>query len=207
MRRQAGFSEGLGWPISARSIQRLAAQGRAATPRSDQAETAVGHLLRNQRSAGAAKVSGDDSRFAFWTRSFLVYRVRNLLVVIAVAVLVLLLMTLSLVLGMSVATGLAHAAGPLAPTVVLVLIAVDLLGWILRINRQAAAIREVENGLNRLVSDTQVGPSDVQVVRLVTEYDCALATAVPIHQRIFARKHDEIARLWDERLRSGQSVD
>jgi len=91
----------------------------------------------------------------------------------------------------------AGVVAQIVATVVLIAIALDAIGWWLRLNRQASAIREIERGLDRLLAKDEIDTTDV--LRLVAEYDCELANSIPIHPSIFNWKHDEIRGLWNDR--------
>lgn len=202
MRRQAAFSEGLGWPID--PVQFDDWQRKAGRKLLDRVKTSPrpADYYETRKTTGPRKLAEMTVQSAFWTRSLRLH-VRNMLGAMGAAVILLLLIALTLILGSPVEPEVSQAAAQLAPTIVLVAIAVDLAGWILRINRQAATIREVERDLRRTLRKVDAELSENEVVRLVTEYDCALVTAVPIHQRIFDQKHDDIERLWANRLTDG----
>ena len=131
---------------------------------------------------------------AFWTKN-LYRKIRAYFVVIsliAIVVVVFLLTTPPLIqYGSEAQLRLIYAVYLIVP----VLIATDFLGYILRINRAMSALGLIETDLERLCE--QESPELQEVMRLVAEYNCAMASGVPIPGWFFRMYHDEIQKIWD----------
>lgn len=82
-------------------------------------------------------------------------------------------------------------------SVVLVAVVLDLLGWVLRLNRQASALKDILDGLDLVLEPSIV--DEISVLRLVAEYNCETAGSVPLPKRFLDWRHDDIADLWNRR--------
>jgi hypothetical protein len=199
MRRQAAFSEGLGWriaPAQAEEWRRRAGNKllrRAdASPRDDD-------YYATAAEAGPKRLAEMTRESAFYTRH-LWLSMRTILIVALGVVAIAVGATGYLALALPAPAGVAGVIAQVVATVVLLAIALDILGWVLRLGRQAHEIHQVEDGLDRAIEHAEPVLSDV--VRLVAEYDCELVNSIPIHSTFFRWKHDDIRELW-ERLSAG----
>jgi len=194
MRRQAALSEGLGWPIEPtqaeewrRKVGADIRQKASSKPRADDYYTSA-------ESASPRRMAEMTRESSFYTRHLWI-AVRNWLVVGFVAVGGLLAAVVIAALLDSSEPGADLVVAQVVSTAALLAITVDALGWSVRLTRKSNAVKEVERGLDRVLAQSDISETDV--LRLLSEYDCELATSFPIHPWIFRRKHDEIRELWE----------
>ncbi len=196
MRRQAALGEGLGWPVDRIQAEDWRRKAGLKLIRRVDAEPRAADYYATVEPAGPRRMAAMTLESAFYTRHLYLtirWALGLGLLLIALVVLVILYLALTEAQAAAFGTAVAHVVA----TVVLVAIALDVVGWLLRLTRQAEALREVEAGLDRLVDRSDVSETDV--LRLVAEYDCQLADSIPIHPRIFRHQHDEIRELWERR--------
>jgi len=108
-----------------------------------------------------------------------------------------LVLLMALALTEAVPDSVDHLIASIVFAIIPVLLAIDLLGWGLRLRRLLSTIRSVEAGLERLRGTPDMGLP--QVLRLVAEYNCQVVTGIPIHNRLYAQWCDEIRELWEQR--------
>lgn len=193
MRRQAALSEGLGWeiePTQAADWRRKVGAGirkkASSQPRADDYYATV-------RPPSPRRMAEMTRESSFYTRH-LWLMVRNWLVVALVALGGLLSVVVIAALIDSSQPGVDLVVAQVVSTAALLTITVDAFGWIVRLTRKAESVKGVELGLDHLLKQRDFEERDV--LRLVSEYDCELATSFPIHPWFFNRKHNEIQELW-----------
>lgn len=198
MNRQAALSEGLGWPINSIQLtdwRRKA--GKKLRARVKEQPRAPDYYAKTDLPTGPRRLAAMTVESAFYTRS-LALTVRDAIALGLIFVGVALFVVLYVAATTPLPTQFIPVLAQFVPSVVLIVVGVDGIGWIIRLTQQAAAIKEVENDLDRILTSTG---SEQDVLRLVTEYDCAIVNSIPIHAWIFNRKHDELRQLWDERAK------
>lgn len=195
MRRQAALSDGLGWkiePIQAADWRRKVGseirKRASAQPRPDD-------YYATDEVPGFRRMAEMTRESAFYTRHLWLI-VRNWLVVGSVVVLGLLAVIVIAALVDSSQPGADLVVAQVVSTAALLAIAVNAVGWTVRLTRKSDCVREVERGLDRVLEQLEV--KDTDVFRLVSEYDCEVATSFPVHPWIMRQKHDEIRELWEE---------
>ncbi len=196
MRRQSVFSEALSW--SASPVQ-VSVWRQKAGPR-------INRLLKTRprdedyyasnREIGAARLAEMTLESAFYTR----YQYRKLqgllwLMLGVTALLSLLVLTIPYTRAVSDNAGLLFART--VYSVLPIVLALDLLGWALRLGGLASTIQEVEEGLEELRNTDYA--DEAHVMRLVAEYNCQVVGGFPIHPRLFKRWHPEIREAWNAR--------
>ena len=196
IRRQAALSEGLGWKIEPILLQEWQRKAGTKLLKRTATEPRADDYYETGQAPGARRMAEMTRESAFYTRH-LDLVMRNGLTIAIGAVVIVVLVVMYLVLATPRAAALGGVVAQIVATVVLIAIGLDAIGWWLRLNRQASAIREIEAGLDRVQEMDNIETTDV--LRLVSEYDCELANSIPIHPRIFTWKHDEIRSLWEHR--------
>lgn len=196
MRRQAAFTEGLGWPID--RIQAIEWQRRvgARIRQRYQAKPRDPDYYASKENVGPGRLAEMTIESAFYTRQ-LYLKLRNLVVLVLVGTLAIFalvtLVTLAGVFPGNAELLIARALYSFIPIV----LAVNLFGWTLQLDRLARNICEVEEALERLKESKNLNIE--QVLRIVSEYNCQAAVGFPIHKRLFDLWHDEIRELWQKR--------
>jgi hypothetical protein len=196
MRRQAAFTEGLGWPIN--TVQASEWRLRVRKSIRDRLKTAEREpdYYATAQPLGPARLAEMTLESAFYTRHL--YVKFRLLVWTAFVVAVLVLFAIS-VLGLTefVPSSVDQLIAQAMVTIIPLLLALDLLGWGLRLNRLVATILDIEKDLDQLCEGDAADLP--QVLRLVAEYNCQVVSGLPIHNWLFERWHDEIKELWERK--------
>lgn len=206
MRRQSVLTEGLDWPVNeiqfsewrrkagSRILDRFVVQ-----PRDDDYYTTMAGF-------GPTKLLEMTAESAFYTRH-LYGKVQPWLWGMFAGSLIMLAVVITLpalqITSASTDNQLASAVYLALPIV----LALDLLGWALRLRRLQEAICEIEKDLEQL--EQLRAADEPQVMRLVAEYNCQVVAGFPISSWLFNRSHREIRRLWDmhqHRCTGGSSI-
>lgn len=195
MRRQAALSEGLGWSIEPTQAAAWRRKVGAGIRRKAETEPRADDYYASSEMPSPRRMAEMTRESAFYTRH-LWLTVRNWLVVGFIAVGGLLAVVVIAALIDSSQSGADLVVAQVVATAGLLAITVDAVGWSIRLTRKADGVKDVERGLDHLLRQGEIEERDV--LRVVSEYDCELATSFPIHPWIFKRKHDEIRELWDE---------
>lgn len=193
MRRQSALSEGLGWSIKRNQFvewRQLAGKKLiervAASPRSDD-------YYETKSAIGPARLAAMTFESLYWTRS-LYRKVRNYLLIVIVLTALVLISVLSVVPLIEVShmtrVSLVYFFYLLIP----VLVSVDLIGMVVRLNRGIAAFTSIASSLESL--ENAASADESEVLRIVSEYNCSLAAGLPIPRWVFDRHHAEIEACW-----------
>jgi len=75
-----------------------------------------------------------------------------------------------------------------------VLLSADFLSLGVRVGRNIEALTDIERSLENVCQQNE--PTVAEVMRLVAEYNCVVATGVPIPLWLYSAYHDEIDRIW-----------
>ncbi len=193
MRRQAVLSEGMGWELARADLQEW--RGRAGpkvmakaalNPRPDD-------YYDNILGEGAKKLAEMTFESAHWTKC-LYKHLRGYLVavLIAAAAIVVTLVGVALfdVVPAAERTALAYAAFLFAPIV----LTVDFLGMVLRLNRAIADLKSLSPSLEREAK--LASPKTGSVMRLIAEYNCVVSSGVPMPNWVWKRHSKAIADSW-----------
>jgi hypothetical protein len=193
MRRQAVLSEGMGWELGRaellewrnRAGARIMAKA-ALNPRPDD-------YYDNSLGEGAKKLAEMTFESAHWTKC-LYKHLRGYLVAILVAaalvVVALVVVALFDFLPSEERTALAYAAFLFAPVV----LTVDFLGMVLKLNRAITELGKLAPSLER--EARLASPKTGSVMRLVAEYNCVVSSGVPIPNWVWKRHSKAIADSW-----------
>lgn len=196
MRRQSVFSEALDWSASPVQVSVWRQKAGARITRLLKTNPRDEDYYASERETGAARLAEMTLESAFYTR----YQYRKLqgwlwLMLAVAALLSLLVLTIPYTRAVSDNAGLLLART--VYSVLPIVLALDLLGWALRLGGLATAIQEVEEGLEELKKTDYADWA--QVMRLVAEYNCQVVGGVPIHPRLFKRWQPEIREAWNAR--------
>jgi hypothetical protein len=196
MRRQSVFSEALGWSASPVQVSVWRQKAGARINRVLRARPRDEDYYASERETGAARLAEMTLESAFYTR----YQYRKLRGVLwlmfgGAVLLSLLVLTIPYTRAVPDNAGLLFART--VYSVLPIVLALNLLGWALRLGGLASAIQEVEEGLEELRKTDYA--DDAQVMRLVAEYNCQVVAGFPIHLRLFERWHPEIREAWNAR--------
>jgi hypothetical protein len=192
MRRQAALSEGMGWELTRADLQEW--RDRAGQKILDKAklEPRPDNYYDNTLGGGTKKLAEMTFESAHWTKC-LYKRLRAYLVAILVVAALIAASLLALALLIDAPkdkTTLAYAALLFAPIV----LAVDLLGTVLRLNRAIAELKRLSPSLEREANLTS--PKIGNVMRLVAEYNCVVSAGVPIPNWLWKLHSAAIAASW-----------
>lgn len=198
MRRQAALSEGLGWRIEPTQLAGWRRKAGVALLRRVDDEPRDPAYYATRQPRGPRRMAEMTLESCFYTYHVVIVIRQLLFVALLVAGLVV-AVTGYLALSLGQSDELDAAVAQVAAAIVSLLITLDVVGWILRLGRQLEVLREVQAGLDRTLE--AVEPDLRDVLRVVSEYDCGLVTSIPVHGRLWAWKHDDIAALWRERVK------
>lgn len=196
MRRQSVLTEALGWSVSTVQMGEWKRRAGRKILRASLDTSRPSNYYATTAPVGPLKLLEITTESAFWTRT-LYLNLRN---VILTGLIGIIGATLLIVAASPVATATAEAQIYLIHVIFLLLPAIllfDLLEWVLRLQRLANAIHDIQLDLERLAESKEV--SENQVLRLVAEYNCQVAAGFPIHPWLFALWRDETQELWDQR--------
>lgn len=202
MRRQAAFSEGLNWPISStlksewlRRVGNKIIKKAETNPRAED-------YYNSEEETGPRKLLEMTIESAFYTRHLYSY-LTGLLWVLFLGSIFLCFLVLSFLTSKIVpneyVTLIAYALYLVLP----ILLSLDLIGSIIKLNGLTSAILEVEKDMERLAGEDN--PNSDQVIRLVSEYNCQVACGIPIHPFLFKIWQDGISKLWNIRKNATES--
>lgn len=194
MRRQAAFTEGLGWPVDEMQANEWKRKlGRAIRERVRAVQRDPDYY-NTQKPVGPHRLAEMTIESAFYTRQMyhkLRYWLWWLLAGTVLITCIILLLTVAEVVPGSLELPIARAVYAFIP----IIITANFLGWALALNRLIANIGAVEADLRRHVANNSI--SREEVLRLVAEYNCQVAMGFPIHPLLWKRWHPDISELWD----------
>lgn len=203
MRRQAALTEGLGWRIERVQLEEWRRKAGVRLLRRVAAEPRAADYYTSDHGLGPRRMAEMTLESAFYTRH-LWLAIRSMLIIGLVLAGLVVTLVVYLALSDPQSAALDAVVAHVVATLVPIAIALDVIGWLLRLTRKSSAIRDVEAGLDRVLASGNIDTT--AVLRLVVEYDCELVDSIPIHSRIFAWKHDEIRELWEHRARDLSST-
>ena len=196
MRRQAVFSNALGWPISRNQFSewRLLS-GKKIISQLDKQEVDPNYFA-TQETIGPVRLLEMTQESAFWTRHLYCYLrtyVWILFVVVCLIFSLVLIFSATDFAPKSIELNLVFIITQLVPLV----LTVDLLGWGIKLNKLIKSIGQIESDLERLDSTTT--SFEHEVLRLVAEYNCQVVSGFPTPSWFFNKHHDQIQSLWNRR--------
>lgn len=193
MRRQSVLSEGLGWALSRAQFNewksragRKLMNSAASNPRPDD-------YYETQVASSPKRLAEMTFQSLFWTKNLyrkLQFYIGTLLAVVGVVLLALLLVSPLTGTDQETKLYIVYSIYLFVP----VLISIDAVGLLVKLQRTINSLCAVEPHIESLAHDP--APPVAEVMRLVSEYNCAVSVGVPIPKWVFARHHDEIEGYW-----------
>lgn len=196
MRRQSVFTEALGWGVSKTQMSKWRQDAGKSTLEKIQRIPRDPNYYTTSKGVGYQKLAEMTLESAFYTRHlygkirlwvWIVFLVSAGIVTLVVAV------TITGTFPNQVELIVAKVLFAVIPTA----LAIDLLGWAIKLSQMVREICDIEESLERMLNDNSADLP--QVLRIVSEYNCRVVTGIPIHDRIFQRWHDEIKIMWQKR--------
>ena len=193
MRRQSVLSEGLGWPIERSQFNewRQRAGGKllkiaAANPRP------LDYYATGEP-AGPKRLAEMTFESLFWTKN-LYRKIQYYLIVTMLLTLFLFAGILFIMPLFSLQESTRVALIYFIYLAIPVLVSVDLLGMYLRLQRAITSLCSIEKRLEQLASAAST--NEGEALRSVAEYNCTVATGLPIPNWVFKRHKAEIESFW-----------
>lgn len=196
MRRQSVLTEALDWPVGKVQMSEWRRQAGKQIRSQTKLTPRAPNFYSTQKGIGAERLAEMTVESAFYTRH-LYAKLCHWIWIVFVSALLMLALVVTVALTKAIPDSIDYLIARIVFSIIPILLTIDLLGWGLRLRRLLPAIRDIEEGLERLR-----GTADVtlpQVLRLVSEYNCQVATGIPIHNRLYAQWCDEIRELWHQR--------
>jgi hypothetical protein len=188
MRRQSVLSEGLGWPISPSQFDEWKVQaGRRLLSTARQEPRSIDYY-ETKAEPGDLRLAEMTRTSLFWTR----HLYRKLKAINAVTLCVIAVLLTGILLAaplLSTGVYLAYAVCLAVPAI----ISIDLLGLLFRLNRAISALNHIDGQLDRLCQSE--GTETGEVLRIVAEYNCAVAAGLPIPKWLYDAYSEEITEL------------
>ena len=198
MRRQSILCEALDWPVDKIQMSEWKQRAGVKLRKVLKLQPRDPDYYATRQPMGLGRLAEMTIESTFYTRHFYL-RLKGWVWMIFVAATALLILVLVVALTNAVPKTLDMIVAQALVLLLPIVLAVDLLGWGLKLQGLTNGIREVEADLERIRKSESVDLP--QVMRLVSEYNCQVVTGLPIHNLMFARWHNEIAELWQERSR------
>jgi hypothetical protein len=196
MRRQAAFTEGLGWAVSDTMMSewRLRA-GEAITDKVDSNPRNADYYA-SKKTISPRRLLEMTIESAFYTRHLYAFLAQWLWVLLGGSI-VISFLVLSLLPSKIVSDELSLQIAYTIFLVLPILLTIDLLGAAIKLGGLKSSILEVEEDMEQLSRSERVDSE--QVLRLVSEYNCHVACGLPIHNIVFKLCHNKIEKLWNKR--------
>lgn len=195
MRRQSVLSEGLGWPITrSQFIEWRQRAGQKALEQLAEKPRPEGYY-ETKSALGCTKLASMTYESMFWTKN-LYCKVREYIfyaTAFSIAIFGIVLFISPLFdIDKSTRTSFVYFVYLGIP----LLVSIDLIGMLLRLNRGITAFSRMAEPLEELANSAS--PDQAAVLRIVSEYNCALAAGLPIPKWVFDRHYDEINAIWED---------
>jgi hypothetical protein len=188
MRRQSVLSEGLGWPISSFQFDEWKVQAGRRLLGLARQEPRSADYYETEADLGELRLLEMTRTSVFWTRHL--YRKLRTINAVTLCVLAVALISILFVAPLlSTGVYLTYAVCLAVP----VIISIDLLGLLFRLNRAIAALNHIDGQLERLRQAKRVETGEV--LRTVAEYNCTVAAGVPIPRWLYDMYSEEITEL------------
>lgn len=193
MRRQSVLSEGLNWALSRAQFNEWKSRAGKKLLNSAATNPRPDDYYETQEASSPKRLAEMTFQSLFWTKNL--YRKLQFYISVFIAVVGGGLMTLLLA---SPLTNVSHEASLyIAYSIYLfvpVIISIDAVGLLVKLQRTINALCAIEPHIESLAHDP--APLVEEVMRLVSEYNCAVSVGVPIPKWVFRRHHDEIEGYW-----------
>lgn len=196
MRRQSLLTEALGWSIG--RVQMSEWRLQAGKQIRNQAKiTPRDHdYYSSEKDLGPQRLAEMTIESAFYTRH-LYSKLNHWIWICFISSLAMLAITIIVAMTKAIPDSADFLIAKIVFSIVPLILAIDLLGWGLRLVRLQSTIKNIEVGLERISGTDDLSTSEV--LRLVSEYNCQVITGIPIHNWLFSLWCEEIRELWDQR--------
>jgi hypothetical protein len=201
MNRQGALSTGLGWTVDRFQLDEWRRLAGAKTVAAAAKMPLEPDYYATSEPVGPRRMAEMQLESAFYTRHLWI-ALRDLMGVGLIGVVLAALAAVYLTLALPADAGFSVVVAQVLASVVLFTIGVDVVGWLIKLTRQAGALQDVIRDLDRLLEKSAVRQEPV--LRVVIEYSCEMVGSIPIHRRFLDWKHDDIQSLWGER--AGKTV-
>lgn len=193
MRRQAVLANALRWDIQ--KVQFSEWRQMAGKKMLEKLSNATldEDYYATQQTPGPQRLLEMTQESAFWTRH-LYNSIKTYLWIIFCIAVVLFIIVLTVTSSSTLNGGLQLQIAYVVYLLMPLILTIDVLGWAIKLHIVAGSIKEIECDLERLKDNNQV--NDVNVLRLVSEYNCQVIQGFPIPGWFFNLHHDHIAALW-----------
>jgi len=193
MRRQSVLTEALDWPISKVQFSKWRLKAGKKILDTFKLKGRNKDYYETDQKFGPKKLLEMTFESAFWTRHLYVkirrYIVIILVISVAFAVLVIMFAPLPF-LSIDLRLKIIYFIYLFLP----IILSIDVLGWLLRINKLITSIEEIELDLEKLGECSEIKTEEV--MRLVSEYNCQVVNGFPIPNWFFKLQYDHITELW-----------
>lgn len=196
MRRQSILSEALDWPISSVQFSDWRLKAGKDILKHFKLKIRGKNYYATHKPTGTRRLLDMISETAFWTRHLYV-RLKDILIIILVLVVFLSASFISVsalsIIPNKTQLQIVYFVYLFLP----IILSIDLLGWIIRLNRLAGSIKEIEEDLERLSKSKRI--SIPEIMRLASEYNCQVTNGFPIHPWMYNLLRNEVTDLWNQR--------
>ncbi len=193
MRRQAVLANALGWDIQKVQFSEWRQLAGKNLLKKLESATLDEDYYATKQESGALRLLEMTQESAFWTRHLYNSIKTYLWIIFGIATLLfltVLTVTSSYTLNGNLSLQIAYVVYLLMPLI----LTIDVLGWAIKLHIVAGSIKEIECDLERLKENHQV--NEVNVLRLVSEYNCQVIQGFPVPSWFFSMHHDHTAVLW-----------
>jgi hypothetical protein len=198
MRRQAAFTEGLGWSISDTLISELRRRAGRKIIQSVDANPRSGDYYASKQATGPRRLLEMTIESAFYSRH-LYANLATYIKILLVGSIILSFLVLSFLPAKIIPNELSLQIAYTIYLILPILLTIDLWGSLNKLNRLKTTVFEIEEDMEELSHAKRLEPK--QVLRLVSEYNCQVACGFPIHNWLFSLWHSEIDILWKKRIK------
>lgn len=193
MRRQSVLSEALGWEIERAQLIEWRNRAGPEILREARQNPRPDDYFDNSLDQGAKKLAEMTFESAFWTRCLYGHMRRYLfigLIVVVVALVGVMSASAFDVVPSDAKPKLFYAAYLAAP----VFLTVDLVGMVLRLDRAISEIKALTAHVERM---TKLAAPDIgAIMRLASEYNCIVASGLPIPNWVWQLHRTDITESW-----------
>lgn len=196
MRRQSVLTEALGWSVEKIQMSEWRQKAGRHLRRQLQVKHRDADYYSSDKTLGSERLAEITIQSAFFTRH-LYLKLHSIIWFAFVLVACSLFLVISTALGAAIPASVDLVIARAVMSFIPVVLAIDILGWGIRLGRVISALRDIEAALERLVDS---GQGDLPaVLRLVSEYNCQVVAGIPVLNRLYIAWAAEINELWSNR--------
>lgn len=196
MRRQAAFTEGLGWSVSDTLMSEWRRRVGQAIVNSVESNPRSVDYYYSKKHTSPRRLLEMTIESAFYTRHLYAYLAKWILGLLSCSI-ILSFLVLAVLPAKIVPDELSLQIAYTIFLILPILLTIDLLSSAIKLNGLKSAVFEIEEDMEKLSRTKRVYSE--QVIRLASEYNCQVACGIPIHNWLFKMWHGEIDLLWSRR--------